>query len=675
MCSIPHVRRISGRYVYRRRLHFRKIISKPLSVALRTADPSVARARAALLSVRFLAAKAKVERMLENGPPLTGEQIEALFRHALEKELHGLLNDAYANAPWSDSVPGVAASIAAACSGLRRPNRPQSPITSDRGAEPEPGEFAHLDGAAFYAAQIVANLGSEQVAALLQTMQMPVTTTNVEVARTHLIRGMGTGARLAQRAFDDDVLDAPNPIRTLTADLGLAPPPAAAQVPPTDQPAYATAAAGTPANCPFIEYDRRRFSEVIEDILENLKLEGVWKGGVSQQRRIMQTFAWITGDKPLGDYSHLDVARFKNGLLKLPRNFRFGSVTAGAMSRPFGDVLSELEGVKDTEKRHVKTLNRDLSTMQTVSRYLEKSSWKARISDALVLNFGKSRNKVKRGKENPRPPWRKEHLACLFNAPLYTGCDGALHRLKNDGPRLGIWHDAAYWAPLIWFYTAACREEICGLEIQDVILDHPTPHFHIRDNLTRGRDGEKAGEKTDSRNRLLPIPPEVLRLGFAEYVRAIAEEGHVALFPELYCNEEKRGGGFFYDRAWRHMVAYIGDRMPLPEAVNGKGADIHSIRSLGSSFYEVDGVNDILRADVMGHSRQGTNAVSYSQREKTEGENVILAEGLAFMSRYVPVITEHLTAAPIRLLPLAQRCRTGSPRERKQRSGTGIGKR
>ena len=40
----------------------------------------------------------------------------------------------------------------------------------------------------------------------------------------------------------------------------------------------------------------------------------------------------------------------------------------------------------------------------------------------------------------------------------------------------------------------------------------------------------------------------------------------------------------------------------------GQDPDIHSIRSLGSSFYEVDGVNEIMRADIMGHARQGTNA-------------------------------------------------------------------
>lgn len=74
------------------------------------------------------------------------------------------------------------------------------------------------------------------------------------------------------------------------------------------------------------------------------------------------------------------------------------------------------------------------------------------------------------------------------------------------------------------------------------------------------------------------------------------------------------------------MVDYIADRMPLPPAPTGKGADIHSIRALGSSFYEVDGVNEILRADVMGHARTGANAKHYSKRIQTEGLDVILRE-------------------------------------------------
>lgn len=665
MCSIPHVHRRSGRYVYRRRVHFRKIISKPITLALRTADPSDARMRAASLSACFMTVKMKVDTMLKSGPALTGEQIEGLFRHALENELSGLLDDAYSNAPWSDSVPDVAASIAQACRNLRGPNRPMSPKDSRRD-DPEPGENANLDGSEFYAAQILSNLGDTQIAEILNALGIPAHADLIEPARTHIIRGMGRGADLAQRAFDDDISEAPVPMTALTANLGFQSPSLVTQIAPdrTEIPQNTVMA----AECPFVDYDRRKFSEVIEEVLTDLKLREIWKGDVSQKRRIMHTFAWITGDKPLGAYTHLDVANFVKGLLQIPKEFRFGSPIAGAMSRPFAEVMAEMPKVTGASKRHMKTLNRDLSTMQTVSKHLEKSSWKARVPDALVLNFGKSREKVKREKEKPRPPWRKEHLSCLFKSPIYTGGGGALHRLKDDTGTRHIWHDAAYYAPLIWYYTAACREEICGLEINDVILDHPTPHFHIRDNLTRGRDGEMAGEKTEARNRHLPIPTEVLRLGFVDYVAAIANEGHVALFPELYCNEEKRGGSFFYDRVWQHLVCYIADRMELPEPVKGKGADIHSIRSLGSSFYEVDGVNDIVRADVMGHSRQGTNAESYSQREKTEGLDVILAERLAFMNRYVPVITSHLRPTPPRMLPLQQRSRVGSPRARKQRS-------
>ena len=50
---IPYTRRSHGRYLYRRRVHFRNLISRPVTVALKTADPEVARGRSATLSVTF----------------------------------------------------------------------------------------------------------------------------------------------------------------------------------------------------------------------------------------------------------------------------------------------------------------------------------------------------------------------------------------------------------------------------------------------------------------------------------------------------------------------------------------------------------------------------------------------------------------------------------------------
>ena len=94
MCRIPFTIRIKGRYAFRRRVHFRNIISKPLSWALQTADPGAARQRAATLSARFVIVKADVKTMLEAQRNLTGPEIEAIFRRELQQQLGSWLSDA-----------------------------------------------------------------------------------------------------------------------------------------------------------------------------------------------------------------------------------------------------------------------------------------------------------------------------------------------------------------------------------------------------------------------------------------------------------------------------------------------------------------------------------------------------------------------------------------------------
>ncbi|MEZ0496779.1 hypothetical protein [Sphingomonas sp. IW22] len=123
MCRIPHTRRREGRYVYRRRVHFRNLISRPITLALSTADPKVARTRASLLSACFVQVKASVETMLEDGRVMTGTEIEALLRAELEAELNFYVHSAYEDAPWSDSVPDVAAQEAEAYRITRLPGR------------------------------------------------------------------------------------------------------------------------------------------------------------------------------------------------------------------------------------------------------------------------------------------------------------------------------------------------------------------------------------------------------------------------------------------------------------------------------------------------------------------------------------------------------------------------
>lgn len=587
--------------------------------------------------------------MIEYGLPLTGAEIEALFREELEAELGAHVQRAFENGEWSPSALDLASSDREMYSLLRLPDRFDKDLID-------------------YARDLISDQSIEQ---RLVAIGASVHAANIAAARTHLIRARAAACSRVERLFDDDVLDAADPVQALMADLGPPPEVLRLRQAPNAIP-VSPATQNLEPESQFLIYDDRLFGGVIDDVVAELKSEGVWKGDLSQQRRIMQTFAWITGNRQLGSYDHRDVPAFKNGLMRLPTSFRFGTPTQGAMSRPFQEVVSELPPLEPSQRRNMKTINRDLSTMSTVAKHLEQTAWKPKVPGAKVMDFSGATVAIKESDTaDLRPPWTTAHLECLFRSPLYTGGGAAKRRLKEGEAYPHVYHDAAYFAPLIWYYTHACREEICGLEVDDVTFDHAVPHFEIRDNLTRGRDGEKAGEKRLARRRMLPIHPELIRLGFLDYVKAIRAEGHAALFPELYLFKAKRGGGQFYDRSWRFMVEWIADRMTLPSNEKGKIPDIHSIRSLGSSFYEVDGVNEILRADIMGHARQGTNAKHYSKRMQTEGVDVVLAERLEFLLRYVPEITTHLDAAPIRLLPIEQRSRVGSGRHRRIRSDAG----
>ncbi|MFW2350747.1 hypothetical protein [Qipengyuania sp.] len=684
MSRIPFTIRIEGRYSFRRRIHFRNIISKPLTLALQTADPGAARERVAILSARFVIVRADVKTMLEGQRNLTGIEIEAIFRRELEQQLGSWLSAAYENAPWSSSVTEEAARHGEAYRQLRLPD-PRYDI--------DPFEIDRLDAAKSaqcgtdltpewarpLVEQIRGDLSDEYVSAALTAIGATPTESNIAAARTHMIRAGASASTRAQRVFDEDVLDAADPLRTMMADLGELSPEVKALLCRANAAIALASKPGLPlpsptTDCPFAIYDSRRFSEVIEDTLATLKRKKVWKGDLKQQRMIMECFAWMTGDRELGSYDHRDVETYVQRLLLIPaRGFRFGTLKKGNMSRPFEEVQEELPKLTPELERSLKTVNRDLSTMSTVAKHLERSAWKPRIPGAVVMNFAAATMAIpQEDTSDLRPPWEKEQLECLFRSPLYCGGGPGKKRLKTDSLSPQVWHDAAYWAPLIWYYTHACREEVCGLEIADVLVDHPVPHIHIRDNLTRGRDGEKGGEKRLARRRKIPLHAELIRLGFLDYVEAIRREGHVALFPELYLFETKRGGAQFYDRAWRFMVQWIFDRMEVKVNNKGKGPDIHSIRALGSSFYEVDGVNEIIRADIMGHARSGTNAKHYSKRIKTEGLDVVLRERMEFLKRYVPVITNHLDPRPIRLLPIEARSRVGSGRHRRLRSDSGI---
>jgi integrase len=106
-----------------------------------------------------------------------------------------------------------------------------------------------------------------------------------------------------------------------------------------------------------------------------------------------------------------------------------------------------------------------------------------------------------------------EQAASIFRTPPFNNC-AAWDRLDEPGPDglHQLFHCALYFVPILIYYTGCRREELCGLTVDDVILDSgPTPYLHIAKNQRRRI-------KTPQSQRNVPLHAEVLRLNFVAYV-------------------------------------------------------------------------------------------------------------------------------------------------------------
>lgn len=671
MPKIPFTVRRDGRYYFRRRARWQNGNDFSVIIPLSTCNAQEARGRSAALAAHFDKVKRAVTAYFNLDRTLEPEMLKGLFENELRACLARLIEEFYDPDNDPQALVAQARTHASAYDLAQRPgNIPEltdahRKMLTDAGHDPMAVEWVACDLDRYCGKDTIAD---ETMALIAEGLGIEPTPAVIGRMKHIHLQAMAEAHRLASHFLDEDVQAAFDPEKVLLQkrrqngeQLTFMPPEqlASSSIAQREASTGSSEPDGSAKDdCVFATYHAERFSEVIPKILKMARRRGHWNRGLAQYERVLKTFAWITGDKALGDYNHKDVTKFVNALLDMPKDYR----PAKDFDRPFEEVAATFE-VKNSNARSMNTLKRDLSYMSTAYDLLSLDEWMPKIPNTKALDFSsvKLGKHKKVSKKTARPPWTPQHMTCLFSAPIWAGGGGHLHRLDSNGGAI-VWHDAAYWLPLILYYTHAALNEIAGLRADEIHDEDPVPNIVIQDNDVRAEDGVDGGEKNEDRGRLIPLHSELLRLGFLDYVRAIRTEGHKELFPELYLNEARVGGHQFRNVAWRHMVAWIGLHMNIPTNKVGKSADMHSIRALGSSFYATADVPDFMRADVMGHARTGTNALHYSKRSDTHGVQQVLSEYLAFMEKHTEVTTVMLDPFPVNLLPLRHRSRTGKPK-------------
>ena len=99
--------------------------------------------------------------------------------------------------------------------------------------------------------------------------------------------------------------------------------------------------------------------------------------------------------------------------------------------------------------------------------------------------------------------------------------------------RAPLYHRALYFATILLYYTGARREEICGLMVDDV--QSPDSWWAIKGDACRALHPRERSAPPQERpvDAACRAVPEVVRLGFLDYVREICALGYKLVFPDL----------------------------------------------------------------------------------------------------------------------------------------------
>jgi integrase len=136
------------------------------------------------------------------------------------------------------------------------------------------------------------------------------------------------------------------------------------------------------------------------------------------------------------------------------------------------------------------------------------------------------KEKNNRAREN-RDMFSFADLTLIFSAVPFVNGSGEI--TKSGTYRTFMpWH---YWGPLIGLYSGMRPNECCQMNVSDIREKDGFWVFDVNDDP--GEDGSKQKSvKTNNGKRVIPIHPELVRLGLLDWRLKVEGAGHSRMFPE-----------------------------------------------------------------------------------------------------------------------------------------------
>lgn len=275
--------------------------------------------------------------------------------------------------------------------------------------------------------------------------------------------------------------------------------------------------------------------------------------------RQFETMAMLFGKAfpgPIVQFSQNDLDRVNNLFDRLPSNHHKSSRHA---EMSLEEICEEASGSSTSLDSEAHQIGLSIATTNRHFGFF-KSLWdwvRGRMPSISELDWRDIRIRDDRDKRDERKALGVEQGSIFFNLPIWTGCE-AQYGTSRFQVGSHIYHDSAYWVPLLIWYSGMRREECCKLLLGEIENVHGIWCFYIKDN-------NLGTIKNSSSRRKIPIHSEIIRLGFMDYVEEMRRCGKERLFPDLIAKinpgeqwNKKWGNGFhkslIFFREWRNAA-------------------------------------------------------------------------------------------------------------------------
>lgn len=271
------------------------------------------------------------------------------------------------------------------------------------------------------------------------------------------------------------------------------------------------------------------------------------EGTVQEYGRAVEMFIQLHGNLAIADVRRSHARAYRAALQLVPK------IRKGALLKASLPELSEYGRAHPAvAKVSPGTVNKQIGAVQAVAGWGHKEL----LPDDVVWADAFAEMRLEE-EQSEREPFDARDLQTIFDAPLFT----------EHKPPVGAKGDAGVWLPLLALFAGARQAEYAGLRVSDIRSDEDTSVLLMW--FTRDI---KAGRrlKTKTSERVVPVHPQLVTLGFLKYVEARSKEGDKAwLFPTVA--PDQKGALSAWSKWWgRYLRNHVG--------INDRNKVYHSFR-------------------------------------------------------------------------------------------------